>query len=219
MKNPIVLGLIFFVFFFTLSFFPLKIHASGIIYYDNFNGTADTNLEIYNNNYTKYPYSDYLYLTGANSIYTPVYGLEYYSSPYTSTQGLQFDFTTNFLVGLSQQFGIEVFAHSPGNRAEDIYIEVYPDGSARIINIDATHIVNFPVGYFTDNTTYAFFVSYDGNNAVIYLNGTRVDSFNHNYSGFSNGSFAIQLTNYACIGNLYYTDSLTPISRILQCVK
>lgn len=211
--NKFIINLRIIIFIFLLSTVFTGKASAAIIYQDTFNGVAGTPLEVYNSNYIKYSGSDSMFLTGNNSVYTPNYALEYYNGTFTSTQGIQFDFTTNFSQGNTQQWGVEVYAHGPGNRSEDIYLHIGTDGGANIIDENNAHQINFPAGYFHDNTTYTFFVSYNGSTAVIYLNGNQVHSFNGNYdTSHSNGSFALQLRNYACIGNLYYTDSTTPLS-------
>lgn len=195
----------------TLTPTPTPTPTSSILYHDTFDGAAGIALEVYNPSYSKYSGGDYMFLTGTHSIYTPEYSLEYYSGPYTTNQGIQFDLTTNFSQG-EQQFGVEVFAQGPGTRADDLYLHIAPDGSGHTQNINGLYKAYFPAGYFTDNTTYTVFVSYDGLNAKMYLNGTLIYSFSENFSGYHTGSFGVQLMNNACIGNLYYADSLIPLS-------
>jgi len=196
----------------TRSFTVHGAVAPTILFHDSFTGPAGQTLEAHNSAYAKYPSGDYLYLTGNGAVSTPSYGLEHYNGPYSSTQGVQFEFTTMFQPSLDQQWGVEVYAHSPGDRSEDAYLGIGPAGGGTIYDIYGTVFHEFPSGYFQDNTTYTFFASYDGSEVVVYLNGVEVARFNGNHTGYASGSIGVQLRNNACLGNLYYTDGLTPLS-------
>lgn len=187
----------------------VSLHAEeSVIHADSFSGPAGRTLSEHNSSYSKYAESDHIYLTGNDSAYTPVYGLEYYAGSFTALQTVQFDFRTD-LSYAAQQFGVELYARGPGLRATDVYLFVFADGSGRIQNIDESHYAYFAAGHFADETTYTMTVTYDGSTATTYINGVEVDSFAQNISPFDSGSFAIQLMNYACIGNLVVRDSLT----------